>query len=366
MKIKLIFFLNFVIYQFLFGSDIKSGLLIGYTYDKDYKIEGIYSSASIDVGYTQKLRTVWIATEKDSFKSIVEFPEIIVPTDSSFWRLSIKRSVYNRCIQDFLLAYPLEIGLAPPKFGIKIEFGENYDGIRAYGIDFVGNKYISLQFITTGYYKGAPTDYVSNDRYISLFSSDMELSTDRYDQKWIQVLLGESLYKKFIGQSKGFYNSLHFKNSFKDRISDTPTSIYITRGKGKWIMKGRFGPYNLASRAAFEDFVFSKTVPKNISGYDELDFSWQILKSLFPNINDAFMSPARDIIGIYRSGKIYFHKITRGKIIKQPFSVVKLNNDGPNLRIVMLQWAVGRHVERWTNYFKNISSNRRKYKFHAW
>jgi hypothetical protein len=361
MKCQICLSFIFLLCTFSFSEEINSGLLIGYSYENDYSFEGLYSGVKVETGYMQKFRTLWIAPVNNNLKIVAEFPEIIVPTDSNFWRINIKRSVYNEQIEDFLLAYPLEIDSEPNNFGIDSDYGENCDGIIELNVDFVGNKYISSSILGAGFCKDSPTDHLYTDISISLINPKK-----KQNQIWdnnIKNILGDTLYKKFMAEGEIFYNSLSEQNSYKEMINDKPTCLYVVRGQGKWIIKGRFEPSNLAARGAHEDFIFDEIPPQDLVGYDGMDYSWNELKSLFPDIQDAFMSPARDVIGIFRQGKINFHKINQGKIDKNPISIVDLNVDGINFKIIMLQWAVDKYVQRWTKFFKDVNSKSWKYKF---
>jgi hypothetical protein len=322
----------------------------------------------IETGYMQKLRTIWIAPENNNLKIMAEFPEIIVPTDSNFWRVNIKRNVYNRFSQDNLYVLPLKINAMLSISGVDRIDTEECDVNDELNLNFIGNKYISITNSGSGFCQGnAHPSSWNNTELLKLKTyneSPNELAKVALKFKTdIPELLGPEVFNDFIQQGKEFHSSLSNIDGQKDMVNASPSCLYLSREKATWKIFGRLEASGASPGGMHEDFVFSQPPSKEIVGYDVMDFSWDELKSLFPDIQDAFMSPVRDVIGILAHGKITFYKINNDKIIKEPISEVELNYDGLYFKIVMLQWAVGKNVQRWTDYFKEVKENAYRYKF---
>ena len=143
-----------------------------------------------------------------------------------------------------------------------------------------------------------------------------------------------------------------------DQLSDTDkewaleqeTTLGIGRGQQKWIHSWLIGG------GAGLPCPASIPPPKSMVGENELFPEWKKIKSAYPAAEDAFSSPLHDLLLIVVSGKLIAVSVFNGEI-GEPLAQINLI-DGP----VMVQWAIGKHVDAWTKeltpYFQAYASDR--------
>jgi hypothetical protein len=86
----------------------------------------------------------------------------------------------------------------------------------------------------------------------------------------------------------------------------------------------------------------SISLQKNIVGSNELFPEWKQIKSAYPTSEDAFSSPAHDLLPIVTGDKLIVVPVY-GAEIGKPLGLIPLTG-----KPVMVQWAIGKHVDTWT------------------
>lgn len=111
-------------------------------------------------------------------------------------------------------------------------------------------------------------------------------------------------------------------------------SYGIERGVHQWVYASLFG---------YESWcALSSQPPRSVVGANELFPDWKQIKSAFPAAQDAFSSPAHDLLLVVTKAKLIVAPVRGGKIKKA------LGETALSGKPVMVQWAIGRYVDAWT------------------
>jgi len=111
------------------------------------------------------------------------------------------------------------------------------------------------------------------------------------------------------------------------------------RENQKWVYSAAEGYEN----TVFAACAFSVLPPKRTVGSNELFPEWKQIKSTYPAAEDAFSSPSHELLLVVGHSHLIIVPLHDGKIGK-PLADIDLF-DQP----VMVQWAIGKHVDAWTN-----------------
>ena len=129
-----------------------SGVLLGLGYYKT-AVKKLPFCESQDAIKEPVYRTLWIAPHKGSISLVAEGTGLLVPRKSGFWRIGVKRSVYDNWIEDFIWTTP--VSQKPVVKEIDPFIINKCEGNSRLTILFVGNNHISLEKGSDGYWEGA-------------------------------------------------------------------------------------------------------------------------------------------------------------------------------------------------------------------
>jgi hypothetical protein len=156
--------------------------------------------------------------------------------------------------------------------------------------------------------------------------------------------LGASAATKFTAAGEAFYKKLPTDKQEVFEKSPYATNWALIRRQGQWVLRGRLGyAYEAVRNACCIDFD-SGINPQALVGHDRLALSWASLKTKYPQIIDAFSSPQNDVLFTLEPNKLTALALVNGKLggvlLTMPFK----NRVSP----VMIEWATGANVARWT------------------
>ncbi len=137
-----------------------------------------------------------------------------------------------------------------------------------------------------------------------------------------------------------------------DFLGGATQSFGIQRSGHKWRYAWMFGYDSGAARGYHTLCAVSKLPPKYMVGADQLFPPWNIIKNAYPDAVDAFSSPGRDIVLLVLPDRLIVAPIQDGKPGR---SLLRIQSSG---RPVMVQWAIGKYVARWT---EQLSSSFKPY-----
>lgn len=325
-------------------------LLLGIGYQDDYMI----GDSSIDIGYMQYLRTICLTTEDDSLKIIADIPEIILPRDTSYWRIGIKRSIYNEWTQDFYWVCPLE---DKPKIeGIDAETGETCEGSDEYSIEYVNKNYIIIYNSGGGYCEGAahPSGYfnyywVPIDKLGSSYNWLGEIALNMPND--LIKIFGKQFYKNFLKDGKSAYDTLN--NRTKSALEHIPSRIYPYREKGKWHCEGQYYWGYEAVRGITTEFDVTQLPPSSFFEEDTLTVPWDTISTYFPTASDAFTSPDSKILVVNSDAGLSFYKIVDQRIILT--SAIEYETKGLGINVIMIKWY--KKNKKTDSFFRKLSND---------
>lgn len=330
------------------------GVLIGLGYEEIDSTK-VYANLSD----FQKLKTLWIVKENNNFILKNEFPELIVPKDTSFLRIGLKRSTYNEWSQDFV--WVCSIKDSPKILGIDKQHGENHSGYDELNIFFVNSNYLSINETGEDYAKlsGIPA-YWSDSYLINLGSFLIKKWDDLIDLGYhipddLSSLFGEKFYNDFLNEAKEYRDSLERK----EEVEELPSGISLYRRNGRLILDAEFGPSAMIFRERHEEFEVKSQLPNEFLDGDNNNINWQDIQNKFPDAKDALVSPDKNILLILNENKIQLFNISNNIISEKPNFEYRL--DGNNHSILMYKWAREGKVFEWTKIFSEVEDNIRMY-----
>jgi hypothetical protein len=129
------------------------------------------------------------------------------------------------------------------------------------------------------------------------------------------------------------------KKGFQEEDFLRSAIIGVRRKNQKWVYESVEGYEN----TIFAACAVSVLPPKRIVGSNELFPEWRQIKATYHDAEDAFSSPSHDLLLVTGNRHLIIVPVYDGKIGKQLADIDLF--DQP----VMVQWAIGKYVEAWTN-----------------
>ncbi len=129
------------------------------------------------------------------------------------------------------------------------------------------------------------------------------------------------------------------KEGFQEEDFLRSAIIGIRRKNQKWVYDSVEGNED----TVFAACALSVLPPKRIVGSNELFPEWRRIKATYPDAEDAFSSPSHDLLLVTGNSHLIIVPVHDGKIGKSLADIDLF--DQP----VMVQWAIGKYVDAWTN-----------------
>jgi hypothetical protein len=121
----------------------------------------------------------------------------------------------------------------------------------------------------------------------------------------------------------------------------------IERRAGRWQARTFFQP-------GLADCMYTNEIqqllPLAATGHDTLVMPWTSIVAAVPQATDAFSSPAADMLVVVAPGELQIFEVRRRSLGQKLVTV-------PAGQVVMIQWALGRNVARWTTALSQIAAS---------
>ena len=326
---------------------------------------------------SQRYRTLWIAPHADALKVVHELPGFIVPRADGFWRVDVRRG----CSTDRLVVYAAE--------DTTLFINRTDELVR----EKIGEE---QTFGTFGWEGFEPADQLSLDA--SCDSAEAELrrtygreseESDECYRRHIDIthvspqlisFYDNSLSTEFCNPAKYYYTTLRWVVDFDGArqkllhhlaparaqalisrwekakgdcaLEHSPDDSWgIVRGNGRWDAHFESSGAIVCRGDAGGALDFTEPVPAAFVRPEPQPRFLSALRKT-PDVADFLVSPSADIIAVRRKNELSFYpgaRYGRGA----PLLTVRLP---PGARVVMTEWATGRHVARWTNELRGLQA----------
>lgn len=200
-------------------------------------------------------------------------------------------------------------------------------------ITFVGKDYIGLEYYNNNNFNSSFDDY----RIIPVDSIDSNKSLDMVS------LFGTKGQNAYINSREKFIASksssvLEQYNLQEQNMSD----ITMFRKNARWVLDGMLNSKTLG----VSDLPFDIDISPvgTLVNYDSLPVSWNKLKEIEPNANDAFSSPNGNFIVIMNDNSLKVYDLSNGDIDEKPLMTIPIDKGDIS---VMAEWATGDFISLW-------------------
>ncbi|WP_409069236.1 hypothetical protein ACFLKB_05450 [Clostridium sp. FAM 1755] len=305
-------------------SLLRTGILIGLKSSKEDNIDEYKNE--------KRYRTIFISSRNKSLKNVIETENLFIPRKNGFCEVGVNRVNYQNNIQDSIFANSLYNNY-PTKYNLIEEKDIKNTSIYK-DILFVSNDYISIEY--NSIYKNEP---------MNLHKVQM-LPIDNVNAK-TGVNIGDIIEKdgeKILASSLESYIKSKDKNPLNE-VEKTcrKDSFFLSRRNGHWILRGRLN--GTEDKEEYINFNINTEIPKKILNYDNLQLSWNSIKSKVPNALDAYTSPNKDIAIITTEKELYVYTIENGKLSNKAIYEMDLDKE----TVVMAEWATADYVKKWAD-----------------
>jgi hypothetical protein len=281
-------------------------------------------------------RTLWMTSQNGEVDLTAEGEDILIPRKSGFWKLGVRRLMDEQWQTDAVWAIPA----AEKPFLPILGYDEGCEGSEWTFLLFVGNDYVSFERESGGYCEGAAHPWAVN--WLEVLPIDdiqaeggcVPLSECVGEGANTQLLIAAEQYRAELTEEE------------REMLEAEPTdcSWGLIRRRGQWVLRGRLRYSCEAYRGHYADFDIALKPPASLVSHDELHPSWEKVKAKVPAAVDAFSSPGRNLLVVLTEHTLTVHPVA-GDDIGESVHTLTLNEEEA---AVMIQWAEGEHVHRWT------------------
>jgi hypothetical protein len=286
-----------------------------------------------------KYSSLWISSLNDSLKVVADISEIIIPIDTAYYRMGIKRSYYNNWAEDLIWFCPIDDN---PKLGIDAFWGESCSGSESYYLYSIGDNFLSMSQHGYSYCNGSnPAGWSENslvpiNNLINGEFSSASLN-NIVDSTFMASLVAEGeLQKQDLEEDELWY------------LEDTPSSAGIYHENGRFYMTAMFGPSNSYAQGYSYSFTVTSPLPDTLIGENVDTTTWKEVQSQLPDATDMVMSPDKKYSVITSSNLVYLCKVLNNQIVLPAYNTYPINGDDVDIK--MFKWYSGkekiRHFER--------------------
>ena len=333
----------------------RSGILLGMTATSTNP-EG--DTQTFDTIHAPTFQTMWIASDsKGELKVLASLPELVVPRKDGFWHAGVLQLCEfdgdllgatggNERILQTVWTAPVgkaaTIELRHPCVAHQPEdyappYGrseQDQHKISQCGFALVNLLYVSPELISMSTYNGQSEDCEARGGHyevtfkVQTFDSDDALSFGQ--------LFGHPAHDAYL-RALLSHGTSDFGGECGESDASFDTGWRIAHESGKW------RPYvhqNLGYFGCVADAPIKFPIPVSFTG-DPSAVDWQSLHTKIPDLTDAYLSPARDLLIAVSAANMRIFELRAGVPGKLLLTL-------PASRIVMAQWATGTHVQDWT------------------
>jgi hypothetical protein len=311
-------------------------------------------------------RTLWIAPLQDNLAVVATIPTLVVPRDDGFWRVDIEPTcgiteatmeMEGAFLDSFRTAvwrrwgsartfvppdHEMDCAQALQRIRAMVEDTTGIGGeegacnVREMTLTFASPKVASYSVYT------AHTEFCSPGRYASrthLFVSGPADSViaNRPDSTM-------SLLQALIRPRAAMLEKRWAAAVTDCTHEDNPDANWgIVRGVGEWVTDFSSTGPTACRGEGMAAFDIRERIPASIARSEARAWLARI-RRVVSKVDDFFVSPRQDVVAVRSGDTLTFHT-ARGETLGPPSLIYALR---PGEQVIMVEWAVGSHVARWT------------------
>lgn len=323
-------------------------------------------------------RTIWIYPNGTAAE-IVSVPGLIVPRQSGFWRIGADR-----------IAGRGDERIAPESLNIEYDWFEERLWLEPVNVQHIvkrgpGEVVIREEYVDACSENYQEITFVSPERLAYMDNTAIECGVHPDgNSEWkvialpdlegprISVLdaLGETAREPFL---QGLTKAALEQGNGQEGLCQGPEEVdfgdwAIVRGQGRWIVRGYVWVGRLCGY--FGKFDLPLPAPGKFAKDAELPLPWQTLAAQIPRLQDALVSPQGDFLIALTDKEVLVYSLQGGRLgarlaaqTRIALDIEPLAQVGPpddSGKIIMAQWATGRHVQRWTRQIQALKAAERR------
>jgi hypothetical protein len=290
-------------------------------------------------------QTLWIAPVGGKMQ-VIALDDYVIPRKDGFWRVRLQFESLApdrgfRASETELWAVPLSKGKNAVAWEEEVPTTEQQEGQTEEPqqsepeTDSEELHHQELHFLSPAYISFYAQRGEESETYSLLKISDGQLSEGSLRVSEEKPPIPEAARSRDVKACVDPKSEM----SPDDLLAYTSEVSYgIVRGRGKWHYASMLGRIGYST-----DCAVSVLPPKSLVAQSELFPGWKEIKDTYPDAEDAFSSPAHDLILIFYQNRLMVAPVQQGKIGKP---LLRLEVNG---KPVMVEWALGKYVDAWTN-----------------
>jgi hypothetical protein len=307
----------------------------------------------------EECETLWVTAPDGAWQVAARGKGIVTPRRSGFWRVGISRPADEKDWFRWLLwASPAREPLRTVRDVAwdedSIEELRRFGGVRHVELSFVGPDHVATS--ETFETHGPQINYNHN---LAVQSLDGLARPPGTDQLWSGLAIGEVLGPEAERVfAFAALSALRDSESEEDRdmygesfLENASSAWIIARGRGRWVATGSSGYGSGAARGYYYDYPVPIAVPPRVVGFEEETVPWELVVEEFPDAVDVYASPARDVLVVKASGRLLVCPRTGEGRPGRPLATLSIPEPATT---VMVQWALGTSVGRWTRELASL------------
>lgn len=345
---RLLFFLRILplLLLCLFATEShaqEAGLLLGLRHETTVSQPLPYYTGTADTLSRTSYHTLLI-TKTDTAFTIRSYDDhLLIPRPDGFWRVGVKRSIYNRWIEDFVWAAPEDIPRTLA--GIQPYNGEYCEGHRRQAILYANEHYLSLDQRSTGYCEGAAHPWFFNTLAV------VPLDSTTHSGLSITEVLGEGAYKAMETATQAFFDAIEENENADTPYIQEPDAANwgIVRKAGHWMVIGRLEAAEEIHQGVFKDLKISLSAPNTIRLPIQNTIAQTTKDLLATGATDAMLAPDKTWGVTFHPHHLAIHRIPSAS--GKNALVVRTIPLPTDTHAVLIQWIDGAQLHRWVDAF---------------
>jgi hypothetical protein len=322
----------------------------------------------------QRNQTFLIGSDGRTAELVATLPDIIAPHGHGFWRVGVATTCNMSTTQEASSekdtgaeresddsSWGETVYVSPIEVSPKVSASHQPpnqpcdpngpEGVRNFAPKMMNGtpcdfdtetiSFVSSQFVSVDYHEGKSEE--CEPRGFAWYGSTHVLrwgGTEPVSFKELTGNVGWEAYNATVRESS--YNlqedgaNCETFSEHSEVVEDTNWTLH--RKNGKWIAALS---WQIDSGACEYGGDIDLVLPKTLTDYDTLRPSWSLLANQIKNLNDAFTSPAGNLLLARTDSSVAVYAMNAGRVRQKLLEL-------PAGRIVMVQWATGKYVDVWT------------------